>query len=126
MRERDFENLEIDLLIDAVYSLPYISTNHTKDLVDKLQKLQSKHKRRNINHLTPIKNKSDKKTQNKMVFLNLELLNEAIKSKKQVNFQYYKYGLDKKLHLRRNEPYTVNPYGMVSINQKYHLICNLD
>lgn len=126
LRERDLEDLEIDLLIDAIYSLPYISTSRTKELVEKLQKLQSKYKRRKIDQLTPIKNKSDKKTQNQMVFLNLELLNEAIKFKKQVSFQYYKYGLDKKLHLRRDKPYIVNPYGMVSINQKYHLICNLD
>ena len=34
--------------------------------------------------------------------------------------------MDKKLHPRKSEPYIINPYQMVAVNDKYYLICNVD
>ena len=124
LRSRDIERSEVLLLSDAVYSFPFISAKQSETLIDKLQHSLSKHQRKRYRHLTIAK--PEKKTDNKQVFLNIEVLDEAISLKKQVSFTYMKYGLDKKLHPRREKPYVVNPYQLVFTNEHYYLVCNLD
>lgn len=123
LRNRDFEQSEILLLTDAVYAFPFISAKQSEYLILKLQKQLSVHKRKQYRHLSVIR--PEKKTDNRQVFLNIEILDEAIQEKKQVSFSYLQYGTDKVLHLRREKPYTVNPYGMVFMNEHYYLVCNL-
>ena len=123
LRNRDFEQSEILLLTDAVYSFPFIPAKQSEGLISKLQKQRSVHKRKRYRHLTVVR--QEKKTNNRQVFLNIELLDEAIQEKKQVLFSYLQYGTDKVLHLRREKPYVVNPYGMVFMNEHYYLVCNL-
>lgn len=123
LRNRDFEQSEILLLTDAVYSFPFIPAKQSEGLISKLQKQLSVHKRKQYRHLTVVR--QEKKTNNRQVFLNIELLDEAIQEKKQISFSYLQYGTDKSLHLRREKPYTVNPYGMVFMNEHYYLVCNM-
>ncbi len=123
LRVRDFEQSEIIMLTDAVYSFPFVSAKYSDELIDKLQKQLSIHQRRKFKNLSVIR--SDRKSLNAQVFLNIEKLDNAISQKKQVSFTYLHYGLDKKLHPRRTKPYTVNPYSMVYMNEHYYLVCNL-
>lgn len=123
LRNREFEQSEILLLTDAVYSFPFIPAKQSEGLISKLQKQLSVHKRKQYRHLTVVR--QEKKTNNRQVFLNIELFDEAIQKKKQVSFSYLQYGTDKVLHLRREKPYVVNPYGMVFMNEHYYLVCNL-
>lgn len=122
LQSRDFEETEIMLLTDAVHAFPFIPARQTEQLIAKLQKELSIHKRKKYRHLTVVR--QEHKTDNRQVFLNLEILDEAISAKKQVNFTYLDYGTDKKLHPRREELYTVNPYGLVYTNEHYYLICS--
>lgn len=124
LRQREFEISETRLLIDAIYSFPYISYDQTKKLADKVQKCQSIYQRKQYGHLGP--SKCEKKTQNKEVFLNIEILEEAIAKKVKVKFDYLQYGLDKELHNRREEKYIINPYDMVCTNEHYYLVCRKD
>lgn len=122
LRGRGFEQSEIQLLTDAVYSFPFISAKQSEKLISKLHKQLSVHKRKKYTHLKV--SRPEKKTDNRQVFLNIELLDEAISKKKQVSFSYLQYGFDKKLHSRRETPYIVNPYNMVFMNEHYYLVCN--
>lgn len=122
LRSREFEKSEIHLLSDAVYSFPFISPKQTDELVGKLQKQLSAYQRKRLKHLTIAK--SEKKTDNRQVFLNIECLDEAIDVGKQVSFTYLQYNLDKKQHPRREKPYVVNPYELIYTNEHYYLICN--
>lgn len=110
------------LLMDAVYAFPFIPVRQSEELISKLQMLLSSYQRKLYRHLTIVR--QDRKTDNRQAFLNLELLDEAIAEKKQVSFCYLAYGLDKKLHPRRNYAYVVNPYGLVYMNEHYYLVCN--
>ena len=123
LRNRDFELSEILLLTDAVYSFPFISSKQSEELIKKLQKQLSAQKRKKYKHLTIVR--QDKKTDNKQIFYNIDILDEAIQNKKQVSFSYLTYVLDKKMHSRRKEPYIVNPYGMAYMNEHYYLICSM-
>lgn len=123
LRNRDFEPSEILLLTDAVYSFPFIPAKQSEKLIRKLQQQLSTSKRKKYKHITVVR--QDKKTDNKQIFYNIDILDNAIQNKKQVKFLYLEYGLDKKLHLRRDEPYIVNPYGMIYMNEHYYLICSM-
>jgi predicted DNA-binding transcriptional regulator YafY len=124
LRQREFEISETRMLIDAICSLPYISNDQTKKLIEKIQKTQSVHQRKQYRYLE--QNKSDIKTKNKEVFLNIELLEEAISKKIKIKFNYLKYELDKELHNRKEEKYIINPYDMVCTNEHYYLVCRKD
>ena len=71
------------------------------------------------------------KTDNRQLFYNIELLDEAISQGKKVRFHYTEYHSDKKLHNRRRangtvRDYVINPYHMAAREGKYYLICNYD
>ena len=119
--DRQLEPSEAHLLSDAICTFPFISERQTAQLMNKVQSLVSVHERKHIKNLTVMR--SDQKSVNKVVFYNIEVLDEAIEKKVKVKFDYFDYGLDKQLHKRREKKYTVNPYGMVYDNEHYYLIC---
>lgn len=124
LRARDFELSEVRLLMDSVYSASFLSPKQTDELVDKLQHLLSVGQRKHYRHLCVAR--PEKKSKNQEVFLNVELLDEAISQGVKVEFTYLHYNLNKKLAPRREAPYLVNPYQMVCTNEKYYLVCNYD
>ena len=119
--DRQLEPSEAHLLSDAICTFPFISERQTAQLMNKVQSLVSVHERKHIKNLTVMR--SDQKTVNKVVFYNIEVLDEAIEKKVKVKFDYFDYGSDKQLHKRREKKYTVNPYGMVYDNEHYYLVC---
>ncbi len=117
---KEFDSAEIKLLIDAVYSCEYISKKQTTELLEKLRNFMSVYERKNYSYtniITP-----DKKSPNPEVFLNIEILEEAINERKQVSFIYMDYDYDKKLKPRREKEYTVNPYSMICKGNHYYLV----
>lgn len=122
--DRDLEPSEAHLLSDAICAFPFISERQTANLMNKVQSLVSVHERKHIKNLTVMR--SDQKTLNKVVFYNIEALDEAIEKKVKVKFDYVDYGADKQLHKRREKKYVVNPYGMVYSNEHYYLICIME
>lgn len=120
LRTREFEASEIKILMDAIYSLDYIPPKQAMDLIQKLQQFLSVHERKRYQHLYVVRR--ERKIQNPEVFLNVELLDEAITKKRQVSFCYLDYDLHKKLQPRRNKAYVLSPYGMVHENEHYYLI----
>ncbi len=124
LRDRFFENSEIDLLIDAVASSKFIHTKATKELIKKLDVFKSKSGNKGASGVEIIK--FNTKTPNKDIFLNIEVINEAIKYKKKIRFTYCTYNLKKELVPRKLEKYIINPYSVVCANENYYLICNND
>jgi len=124
LRERDFEKSEIVMLMDAVYSFPFITDKQSRELIKKLQKQLCVNSRKTNRNLAVVRS-TDRKTLNRQVFYNIERLDEAISQNRQVSFRYMKYGIDKKLHPRRKLLYTVNTYGMIYTNEHYYLVCSL-
>ena len=120
LRGREFELSEVRLLMDAVYSFPYIPQKQTEHLIKKLQRFLSVHERKQYKNLTVVRR--ERKTPNAEIFLNIELLDEAISKKQKVSFTYLEYGFDKQLRSRREEKYLANPYGMVCENEHYYLV----
>ena len=125
---RDFTDSELRLLIDSLLFSPHVPYSQCKELVGKLEGLSNTYFRSRIRHIARM---PEDKTDNRQIFLNIELLDEAISRKRKISFHYLEYGTDKKLHHRLRpdgtvREYIINPYQLAAKEGKYYLICNYD
>lgn len=118
IESREFDDSELRLLIDGVLCSKYISANYSKQLIDKLCGLSNVYFRSHVKHIFSVNDWG--KTENKALFFNIELIDAAIEEKKQIKFDYNKFGTDKKLH--RSSTQYVSPYQMILHNQRYYLM----
>lgn len=125
---RDFSKPELRLLIDSLLFSKHLPYSQCKELVLKLESLSNKYFRASMNYICTM---PEDKTNNKQVFYNIDVLDEAISKGRKVSFKYLEYGTDKKQHPKLNEDgeervYVVSPYQMAAKDGKYYLICNYD
>ena len=83
---------------------------------------------RTVKHIARL---PEDKTDNKQLFLTIELLDEAISRGRKVSFKYLEYGTDKQHHIKTRPDgtervYIISPYQMAAKEGKYYLICNYD
>ena len=125
---REFTDGELRLLIDGLLFSRHVPYSQCRELVEKLEGLSNIYFRSRVGHIARLPvDQSD----NKQLFLNIEMLDEAISKGRKVRFHYTEYGLDKKLHLRARpdgspREYVISPYQMAAQEGKYYLICNYD
>ena len=122
--DRPFDPADVRLLTDAVCSFEYISKKQTDELVGKLQAMLPVHERKRYGTTNILR--ADKKSPNSQIFLNIELLDQAIDERKKVSFIYTDYDYNKKLVPRRLEPYIANPYAMIVESEHYYLVMILE
>ena len=125
---REFTDSELRLLIDSVLFSNHIPYKQDKQLVEKLEGLSNNYFKSRVDHIARM---PEDKTDNKQLFYNIELLDEAIGEGKKISFYYAEYHSDKKLHKRKRSDgtdrlYIINPYQLVAKEGKYYLICNYD
>lgn len=118
IEEREFEDSELRLLIDGVLSSRHVSPNHSKDLIEKLCAQATEYFKPRVKNVYSVNDWN--KTDNPSVFLNIDLIDEAIERGLQLKFVYNKYGIDKKLCKTSNP--RVSPYQLILHNQKYYLM----
>ena len=122
---RDFDETEIKYLVDAIYSSKTIPGVVAKKLSKKLYSSLSKYAQKDYAYL--YKSTEINRAQNNDVFLNIELINEAIKQKKKITFQYLIYDEKGKLTKRWDGyKYKVSPYFLINNFNKYYLLCNVN
>lgn len=118
VEQREFEDSELRLLIDGVLASKHITAKHSKDLIEKLCRQGNVYFRAHVKNVYSVNEWN--KTDNRSVFLNIELIHEAIENGKQLKFVYNKYGADKQLHKTSNP--RVSPYQLILHNQRYYLM----
>ncbi len=126
--KREFTDSELRLLIDSVLFSNYIPYKQDMELVKKLSGLSNIYFKSRVKHICRM---PKDKAENKQLFYNVELLDEAIDKERKVRFHYLEYRSDKKLHKRCDKDgkvrdYIINPYQLVAKEGKYYLICNND
>ena len=126
--EREFTDSELRLIIDGLLFSRHVPYSQCKELVEKLEGLSNIYFRARVRHIArmPVD-----RTNNKQLFLNIELLDEAISRRRKVSFHYLEYGTDKRLHPKTRPDgtvrvYLISPYQMAAREGKYYLICNYD
>ncbi|MBP3369424.1 MAG: WYL domain-containing protein [Clostridia bacterium] len=115
---REFEDSELKLLIDGVLQSKYITARHSKDLIERLCGLSNKYFRSHVKNVYSVNDWS--KTENQALFYNIDVVDEAIETGRQVQYDYNKYGVDAKLH--RSSFQRVSPYQLILHNQRYYLM----
>ena len=115
---RDFEDSELRLLIDGVLQSKHITAKHSKDLIEKLCGLSNKYFRSHVKNVYSVNDWS--KTDNQALFYNIDVIDEAIAEGKQVEYDYNKYGVDRKLH--KSSFARLSPYQLILHNQRYYLM----
>ena len=119
---KEFDDSELKLLIDNILSNKFITKTHTDSLIKKLMKQASQSLKRHISYVEQSEKWS--KTTNSDVFLNVELIDEAIAKNKQIQFDYMEYDQNRKLVPKHPEyKSVVSPYRMLVKNQRYYLMC---
>lgn len=126
--KREFDDNELRLLIDSLLFSRHIPYDQCKELVEKIEGMSSVYFHSRVRHIAKMPRD---KTDNKQLFLNIELLDEAISPKCKVIFKYMEYGTDKKMRVKKRpdgteREYIVTPYQMAAREGKYYLICNHD
>ena len=115
---RTFKDPELRLLIDSVLCSKHISADQTKKLIKKLSAQSNTYFSSYIKHVYSVEDWN--KTDNEAIFYNIELIDKAIEKKKQIHYDYYKFGIDKKL--RWSSEQYVSPYQLILHNQRYYLM----
>lgn len=121
---REFDESELRILIDSVLFSKSISTKQAQELIDKLKGFASKYFKAKVSHVCNLPNLN--RTINKQAMYWLDTINDAIDKQKKIRFFYNEMGTDFKLHLKRDDPYIVNPYQIVANNGRFYLIGNVD
>ena len=122
LASREFETSEIRFLIDAVFSSKSIDSRHSRELANKLSNLLSSYQRKQYKYIY----KADElnRTNNKELFYNIDIINEAIEKNKQIQFEYNRFCY--KENNKKKKPYIVNQYCLINNQGKYFLVCNYD
>lgn len=121
---RDFTDSELRLLIDSVLFSKHIPYRQCKRLIEKISGLSSVYFTKKVKHVS---NLPETLPSNSDLFPSIELIGEAISRNRQITFEYWEYGTDKRLHPRRDgdgnvKVYQASPYQMVATNGRYYLI----
>lgn len=122
---RPFTEGELRLLIDGLLFSRHLPHRQCRELVEKLEGLSSRYFRSRVRHITRMPGEQE---DNQQLFLNIELLDEAIEKRQKAAFHYLEYGTDKKVHYRTRSDgsvreYVVSPYQMAARDGNYYLVC---
>ena len=121
---RDFELVEIRLLIDAVQSAGFITANKTKKLVQKIGSLCSENQMKNLSNKVYIENRI--KGNNEFIYYAIDTISRAIDASNQIECVYEKSKSVKKLpnisHVEKQ--LILNPYALIWSNDHYYLVAN--
>ena len=119
--QRSFEFPELKLLIDAVGAFRFIPRKKSKELVDKLSELASRHQAKMLKKHICVDDRV-KQTDVK-VYYAVDLLHFAIEQNEEISFQYFDYTPDKKKVKKHNGyTYIFSPYSLLCNDDFYYIL----
>ena len=118
IENREFKDSELKLLIDSVLQSTHITAKHSTELIKKLCGLSNVYFRSHVKNVYSVNEWN--KTDNQALFYNIDVVDKAIATYKQVKYDYNKYGVDAKLH--KSSVQHITPYQLILHNQRYYLM----
>lgn len=120
LAERDFEDYEIQFLIDIVSSNPFISAADSKELRSKLSNMAGAgyriRQRKNVIVLD-----AAEKIISRELYFNLDVINAAIDDNQNISFQYQvQFGVDPSW----SGELVKTPVCIVMLRQRYYMLCH--
>lgn len=119
--DRKFQLPELKLLVDSVQSAKFISVNKSRDLIKKLEGLVSKYDATHLHRQVLISGRV--KSMNESIYYTVDQLHEAIRTNRQVQFQYFNWNVKKEPELRHDGLwYHVSPWSLLWDDEYYYLV----
>lgn len=119
--ERDFDNVELKLLLDAVESSKFITKSKSDELVTKLTALAGINKARELKRNLVVDGRY--KADNEHIYYIVDAINTAINQKKKIRFQKVEYNVRKERVLHHGgEKYIFSPYSLVWDGDFYYVV----
>lgn len=118
---REFELVELKLLVDAVQSARFISKKKSDELIKKIEGFTSRHQAKKLDRQVNVNGRV--KTMNERIYYSVDRIHEALCEEKQIQFQYFSWTVDKKMELKHNgKYYSVSPWALCWDDEKYYLV----
>ncbi len=121
---RQFEDVEIRLMIDAVQSASFITPAKSKKLIKNISTLCSESQMKKLSSRVYIDNRV--KSDNETIYYSIDKIGRAIDSGKQIECDYAKCRTVSKLKNSAcvEKHLTLNPYAMIWSADHYYLVAN--
>lgn len=120
IKTRYFELPELMLLVDAVESCKSLTQRQSNKLIANLKTFASENQRKMLDRNIHVDGRISSK--NESVFQNIDILHDAMRMRRRIEFKYYKFGPDGKRHATNNgKPHCVTPVGIQYSDGYYYL-----
>ena len=118
---RQFQLVELKLLVDAVQSSRFITEKKSDELIAKLESYASKYEAKKLARQVNVNGRV--KTMNERIYYSVDKIHEALNEESQIKFQYFTWTADKKMELKpRGAYYSVSPWALCWDDEKYYLV----
>ncbi len=120
VNSRLFQSAELKLLVDIVQAARFLTPRKSRQLIEKLGSLTSRHEAAQLNRQVYVDRRV--KSANEGVYYNVDQLHQAIQQRLVVEFSYFDYNREKKKVLRHGgKRYLVSPKGLIWDHERYYL-----
>lgn len=120
-QDKVFETYQLRLLVDAILSARFITTEEKSVLIDKLKQLTSKHIQKTLPG--PVLFSQSINQDYNLIKYNIDKIHHAIAQNRVVSYLYGEFNVHKKFDYRRDgNRYYVAPYALIWQNDLYYLI----
>lgn len=118
---RQFQLVELKLLVDAVQSSRFITEKKSDELIAKLESYASKYEAKKLARQVNVNGRV--KTMNERIYYSVDKIHEALNEESQIKFQYFTWTADKKMELKHGGAYySVCPWALCWDDEKYYLV----
>ena len=121
LMSRDFELVEIKLLVDSVQASKFISEKKARTLIKKLSQLTSKYQAGELNRQVHLAGSN--RAKNEQLYYCIDTIYDAINSNCRIGFTYNQWTINKTLQPRRNgKAYETSPIALIWDDEYYYLL----
>ena len=118
---RQFQLVELKLLVDAVQSSRFITEKKSDELIAKLESYASKYEAKKLARQVNVNGRV--KTMNERIYYSVDKIHEALNEESQIKLQYFTWTADKKMELKHGGAYySVSPWALCWDDEKYYLV----
>lgn len=117
----DFDLAEVKLIADCVVSSRILSAAKSRELIEKLGKLVGLSERSSLGSDVMVVDRI--KTVNQITLYNIDAINTALASGKDIEFRYFQYNMKKeRIYRHEGKIYHVHPRRLIYANNIYYIL----
>lgn len=121
LASREFELVELKLLVDAVQASRFMTAKKSQELISKLEKLSSPYQAKQLQRQVYVSDRI--KNSNESIYYIVDDIHRAMQENKMIRFKYYEWGVDKQMHFRHDGmDYLVSPFFLLWKDENYYLV----